>query len=81
MTNRSPKYDPDDPFHVHAFFMLAFICDRCGEELDVDSKAAVASDEWCAEAGDGARADGWRVPAASPEGALDVTSCLCPTCA
>lgn len=74
-------FNIDDPFQVHAYFMVGFWCSACGAGLSLRSEAEVLSDEWCVEVADEAKSSGWHVPAPSPEGDMDVATCFCPRCA
>jgi hypothetical protein len=74
-------FDNDDPYQVHAYFLLGLLCSSCGSDLKLDTAAELPSDEWCADVANEARMSGWYVPPASSDGSMDIETCLCPVCA
>jgi hypothetical protein len=75
------SFNLSDSYHVHAYFMVGFWCDRCSVDLKLKSHAEPGSDQWCEEAAQEARAAGWYVPPASSHGSMDIATCLCASCA
>jgi hypothetical protein len=74
-------FDNNDPYQVHAYFLIGFWCNKCRAHLTAVSSAEVLSDQWCTDLADQARAGGWFVPPASDDGTMDIEACFCPGCA
>jgi hypothetical protein len=77
----SMAFDNNNPYEVHAYFLLGFCCSDCGAALQLRTEAELPSDKWCAGAASRARASRWYGPPASIDGDMDIETCFCPTCA
>lgn len=60
-------FDASDPYQVHAYLFLGFICSSCGVDLDIESTHEMPGDAWCFDAASQARREGWLFPPAANE--------------
>jgi hypothetical protein len=72
-------FDTSDPYQVHAYLLLGFICSSCGAELDIGSRHEMPNDLWCIDAASQARREGWLFPSAANE-FLGETVLFCGSC-